>query len=87
MLALYQCYILEKTGRKLTYNELEEEDFDDRIGHGLFILPKIEEKDMKKIKKLRLKNSNWHLHILVITDIIYHKIIICARNYKKFIVL
>lgn len=60
MLALYQCYTLEKTGRKLTYIELEEfiksnlidleeEGFDTKTGHGLFILPKIEVEDMKKI--------------------------------------
>ena len=60
MLALYQCYMLKKIGRKLTYNELEEviqnnlidleeEGFDSKTGNGLFILPEIEEEDMKKI--------------------------------------
>ena len=59
MLALYQCYALEKIGRKLTYSELEEfvnnnlidleeEGFDCKTGNGLFILPNLEE-DMKKI--------------------------------------
>ncbi len=62
MLALYQCYMLEKTGKKLTYNELEkvinnnlidleEEGHDPNTGYGLFILPKIEEEKMK----IRLK--------------------------------
>ena len=58
MLALYQCYALEKIGRKLTYSELEEfvnnnlidleeEGFDSKTGNGLFILPEIEEEKMK----------------------------------------
>lgn len=52
--------MLQKTGRKLTYSELEgvvnnnlidleDEGFDSKTGHGLFILPKIEVEDMKKI--------------------------------------
>ena len=58
MLALYQCYMLQKIGRKLTYSELEEfvnnnlidleeEGFDSKTGNGLFILPEIEEEKMK----------------------------------------
>lgn len=69
MLALYQCYMLKKIGRKLTYSELEEfvnnnlidleeEGHDSRTGNGLFILPNLEENMEKIILKIGSKTAN-----------------------------
>ena len=61
--------MLKKIGRKLTYSELEElvnnnlidleeEGFDCRTGHGLFILPNLEENMKKIILKIGNKIAN-----------------------------
>lgn len=61
MVALIQCYFLQTKGRKLTYDELLEyliknsvdlgdKDRDDKYGHGLLVLPSIEESE-EEIRK------------------------------------
>lgn len=83
MLALVQCYFLQKTGKKLTYNELfkyiknncldlNECGYDKNSGYGLFILPEMG--DNMKIKlqignKLAYINDN---EILLDTEPLIH---------------
>ncbi len=63
MLTLVQCYFKLKTGRKLTNAELidfindnthdlEDSGHDEKTGHGIFILPPIENIDVKRYVKM-----------------------------------